>query len=87
MIRSAAIVVLVAGCQPSTPREAFDCSCAYLTDTDVPGQQRASVCVEQGKSAESAASDCVSGMGVGHVEKCTCTKADRACDGPSCSQP
>ncbi|NUO51049.1 MAG: hypothetical protein HOV80_19510 [Polyangiaceae bacterium] len=83
MIRVALVVLLAAGCE-STPREAYDCSCSYLTDTDVPGEQKTSVCVELGKQPESAASECVTGMGVGHVEKCTCTKQDRPCAEKTC---
>ncbi len=55
MIRELAVVLLVAGCESPTPREAHDCTCSYLTDTDVPGEQKTSVCVERGKAPESAA--------------------------------
>lgn len=86
MIRGWLVVLLVVGCE-STPREAFDCTCSYLTDTDVPGVERAAVCVERGKQPESAASECVSGMGVGSIEKCSCKKAERLCSGAACGNP
>lgn len=86
MIRELAVVLLVAGCESPTPREAHDCTCSYLTDTDVPGEQKTSVCVERGKAPESAASECIAGMGVGHVEKCTCTKQGRACAEKTCGE-
>jgi hypothetical protein len=87
MQSSAALAVaalLLSGCERSAARDAFDCSCSYLTDTDVPGEQSTPVCVERGKRAESTASDCVAGMGVGQVEKCTCTRAERVCSAGAC---
>lgn len=83
---AALILSLAVGCE-AHPREAFDCRCQYLTDTDVPGEQATPVCVERGGSPESAASECVSGMGVGHVEKCACQKADRPCGAARCPAP
>jgi hypothetical protein len=80
---AALLVGLAAGCE-KPPREAFDCACRYLTDTDVPGEQKASVCAERGATPESVASECVSGMGVGHVESCSCTKAEHACATERC---
>lgn len=74
------------GCE-TPPREAFDCRCHYLTDTDVPGDQKASVCVERGAAPESVGSECVSGMGVGHVEACACERADRPCGAARCVPP
>lgn len=84
MIRALVVLLLAAGCETRTPREAYDCTCNYLTDTDVPGEQKTAVCVEQGKQPESAASECVAGMGVGHIEKCTCTKQARPCAEKTC---
>ncbi|MBL9024651.1 MAG: hypothetical protein JNL21_20820 [Myxococcales bacterium] len=77
---------LATGCV-NTPREAFDCSCQYLTDTDVPGEQRAAVCVDSGAAPEGAAAECVAGMGVGHVERCTCDKSERVCASERCLTP
>ena len=82
----ALLLVLGLGCATS-PREAFDCSCGYLTDTDVPGEQRAAVCVEVGAAPEGAASECVAGMGVGHVERCACERSTRVCGTELCLPP
>ena len=81
------IAALVASaCDRGAARDAFDCTCNYLTDTDVPGEQTTPVCVEPGKRPESAASDCVAGMGVGQVEKCSCTRTERVCSAGACER-
>lgn len=50
----------------------YDCSCDYLTDTDLTGQERVRVCAADGDEAVQRGRGCAVRHSPGTVSKCTC---------------
>lgn len=72
------LCLVAAGCGPSHGEE-HACKCKYTTDTDVPGEQSVLVCVTTEQRPPDRAAECARGLGVGHVDSCTCERTGGAC--------
>lgn len=81
-----ALTVTIPACDDAKPSHSYECRCEYVTDTDVPGIQDVRVCVPEGTDPKSAAAECAQGLGVGHVDRCTCPASNEPCTGPTCEQ-
>ncbi len=81
-----ALAVTLAACNDPKPSHSYECRCEYVTDTDVPGIQDVRVCVPEGTDPRSTAAECAQGLGVGHVDRCTCPASTEPCTGPACEQ-
>jgi hypothetical protein len=88
-LSSAALLSLaapaLAGCGEAK-RARFDCSCSYVTDTDVPGTVDVSICAKDATDARERAGDCATSLGVGLAQDCTCRAEAQPCPPSSCQQ-
>lgn len=57
---------------PASERGLYDCSCDYLTDTDLTGQERVRVCADDPQEAKKRASGCAQLHSPGMVQSCSC---------------
>lgn len=53
-------------------RGLYDCTCDYLTDTDLGGQERVRVCAEDPRIAVKRGSGCAQLHSPGMINRCTC---------------
>ena len=57
---------------PGSDYGLYDCTCDYLTDTDLSGQERVRVCEAGAAVAVKSASGCAQLHSPGMVNRCTC---------------
>lgn len=67
-------------------RARFDCSCGYVTDTDVPGTIDVSVCAKDSSDASELGADCATSLGVGLAQECECRSEGGHCPPLHCQQ-
>lgn len=60
------------GIEAASDRGLYDCSCDYLTDTDLTGEERVRVCAEDAAEAVQRGRGCAVRHSPGTVSKCTC---------------
>ncbi len=53
-------------------RGLYDCTCDYLTDTDLSGQERVRVCAENAQIAKKRGSGCAQLHSPGMINTCSC---------------
>ncbi len=79
------VACVTVSCGADAGGETALCTCAYLTDTDLPGKLDVVVCATPEK-ADEVAGGCVRDLGVGHVESCVCRPGGEPCRAGLCSQ-
>jgi hypothetical protein len=80
-----ALVTSAGGCDQAR-RTRFDCSCNYITDTDVPGSVAVSICAKDATQAIELGGDCATSLGVGLAQGCTCRTEGQPCAREACQQ-
>jgi hypothetical protein len=60
------------GIEASTDHGLYDCSCDYLTDTDLTGTERVRVCASDAATAVQVGRGCAVRYSPGSVNRCTC---------------
>lgn len=67
---------VTAGCEQKGGGLSYQCSCKYISDTDVPMNQTFTVCADSDNGANAAARSC---QGPGKTSSCSCTRSNKPC--------